>query len=89
MNRERSFRTAVCSEYEALLHRCKAHMDECQKASEEEALANEGGERKKEALARQVEQYERSYAKLKNHFDNCRRCQAARGPRRYYSRVVA
>ena len=89
MNREASFRMAVCSEYEALLHRCKAHLDECRKASEEESAAAEDRKRRKEMLARRVEQYERAYAKLKTHFDNCRRCQSARGARQYYPRVVA
>jgi hypothetical protein len=91
MNREASFRTAVCSEYEALLHRCKAYMDECRKATEDESAARDDDDRarRKEMLARRLEQYERAYAKLKTHFDNCRRCQSARGPRRYYPRVVA
>ena len=87
MNREASFPMAVCTEYEALLHRCKAHMDECRKASEEEPAADK--ERRKEMLARRVEQYERAYARLKTHFDNCRRCQWARGARRYYPHAVA
>jgi hypothetical protein len=88
MNGEPCFKT-VCSEYETLLHRCKAHMDECRKASEEESFVGGGRERRQEILARLVEQYERSYAQLKNHFDNCRRCQSARGLQRYYRRVMA
>lgn len=89
MSREASFPTAVCSEYEALLYRCKADMDECGKASEEEVPASNDQGRHKEMVARLVEQYERSYAKLKTHFDNCRRCQSARGPRGHYPRIVA
>jgi hypothetical protein len=88
MNRRPSFPTAVCREYEALLHRCKAHLDECRNAADEQPLGNDDRQRKREALARRVERYGRSYAKLKNHFDNCRRCQAARGSRRHYPRVV-
>jgi hypothetical protein len=89
MNREPSFPTAVCSEYEALLHRCKAYMDKCRKASEDETCVEGDREHRQEILAQMVERYERSYARLKNHFDNCRRCQSARGSRRYYPRVVA
>lgn len=89
MNRHASFRTTVCSEYEALLHRCKAYAGQCRKASEEDPAANDDSKYHNALLARRVEQYERAYAKLRTHFGNCRRCQATRGSRRYYPRVVA
>ena len=89
MHREVSFRTSVCSEYEALLHRCQGYLDQCRKGSEEDPGANDDREQQKATLTRRVEQYERAYARLKAHFDNCSRCQSARGPRRYYPRVVA
>jgi hypothetical protein len=92
MNCEASLPIA-CREYEALLHRCKECMEQCRQVPEEASSASGGAKREairgREILTALLEEYERSYADLKKHFDNCVRCQTARRRLRHSPRAVA
>ena len=89
MQDQTAFRTSVCPEYDALLHRCKAFFDECRKSSQEAALNEQEQARKKDIVERLLQQYERSYANLVHHFDHCRICQASQPHRRRVARAFA
>jgi hypothetical protein len=70
MDDEGSFKTAVCSEYELLLHACKARSDECRRSFEENARGSGGNARRRRAFG----EYEKAYAKLVHHFSHCKAC---------------
>jgi len=89
MNCEASLPIA-CREYEALLRRCNECMEQCRKVPEEASIVSGAAKseaiRGREILTALLEEYERSYAELKNHFDKCVRCQSARRRLRFPSR---
>lgn len=87
MNRNASL-PVVCREYEALLHRCKACMEECRKVSEQASTMNDEVPLGRGVLARLFQEYERSYANLKHHFGNCARCQTTRKRQQHSSRAI-
>jgi hypothetical protein len=92
MEREPAFRTAVCSEYEALLHKSKAALDDLRRRQERFRQQNESDWEREQAIRRLREYYERLYARLVHHYERCEVCQIAekargKAPPRH-SRVV-
>ena len=74
-----AFKTSFCSEYESLLHQCKAALDKYN--SRYVQVGGEGrGDKVREievdaVLARLTQGYERAYARLVKHYANCETCQ--------------
>jgi hypothetical protein len=75
MVRERPFQTAICAEYEALLHKCKSALDELQRKEENATQNNAGATEQDEVLVRLREYYERLFARLVDHYERCEVCQ--------------
>jgi hypothetical protein len=76
MDAKPSFKTSVCSEYEALLHACKAALDELHsrgKAIEARGTGAADPKNAKALLALQ-EKYERGYSRLVKHYAHCELC---------------
>lgn len=75
MNRKASFKTSVCSEYEALLYTSKSALDEFRAAFETSSEPESEDETdQQELLTRLKEKYERAYARLIQHFEQCELC---------------
>jgi hypothetical protein len=74
MDRKRPFQTAICAEYEALLHKCKSARDEFQHREEQSTQNNAGAAEQDQALVR-LREYERLFARLVDHYERCEVCQ--------------
>ena len=76
MDRKASFKTSVCSEYETLLYTSKSALDEFRAAFEtsSDPEGREDESDQQELLTRLKEKYERAYARLIQHFDQCALC---------------
>ena len=76
MDRKASFKTSVCSEYEALLYTSKSALDEFRAAFEtsSDAEGRKDESDQQEPLTRLKEKYERAYTRLIQHFDQCELC---------------
>lgn len=77
MDRERPFQTAICAEYEALLHKCKSAQDEWQDREEKSTQNNPGATQQDQVLVRLREYYERLFTRLMDHYERCEICQFA------------
>jgi len=74
MDYELSFKTAVCTEYEQLLHECQRALETWRRRREQVAEARLTGKQIGDELQRLQANYARAYSSLHKHNKVCVRC---------------
>jgi len=74
MKPERSFKTAVCSDYENLLFACQRALESWRTRREEVATLGFANRKASEELLRLQADYARAYSRLESHEDKCELC---------------
>lgn len=77
MNSELSFETAVCSEYETLLHECQRALECWHERRREIRQARVTGVNAGSELLTLQAHYAKAYNLLRKHSEKCERCQFA------------
>lgn len=74
MNQELSFKTAICTEYDRLLHECHRALEIWRRRREEAIEAHLSGKEIGDELQRLQANYAKSYSVLKRHGKECELC---------------
>jgi hypothetical protein len=77
MNVKLSFTVSACSDYESLLHMCRAALDEYRLSHQELARSDDNYLKEITVLSCLREGYERAYSRLVRHFENCEVCHSS------------
>jgi len=75
MSQEVSFKTAVCTEYDELLHDCQHALEIWRRRRDEAARGNLTGKQIGDELQRLQANYAKTYSALNNHDKECELCQ--------------
>ena len=75
MNHELSFKTAICTEYEQLLHECQNALEIWRRRREEVAEAHLTGKQIGYELQKLQANYAKAYSSLNRHDKECELCQ--------------
>jgi hypothetical protein len=74
MNLQLSFKTAICAEYERLLHECQRSLENWRRRREEVGEAHLRGKEIGDELQRLQANYAKAYSKLNKHDKRCELC---------------
>src|SRR4249920_3062347 len=75
MSQEVSFKTAVCTEYDELLHNCQDALEIWRRRRDEAARGNLTGKQIGDELQKLQANYAKAYAALNRHDKECELCQ--------------